>query len=59
VEVAVVVLSVAILVLSVAVTALGATLPFLWWKVLDLQRRVETLDEALTSLVEQLGVPKE
>lgn len=56
-------LAVAVLCLAASTAVLAASVPFLFWKCFRLEARVEeqrkqidTLDEALDSLLEQVGV---
>jgi len=61
------ILTVAVLFLSGAVTILASSVPFLYWKCfrlearlesqrIELQRQIDTLDEALSRLLEGIGV---
>ena len=62
------VLAIAVLILAAAVTVLASSVPFLYWKgfrlewrlveeVKELQKQIDTLDEALARLLEGVGVP--
>ena len=63
-------LVVAVLCLSASTAVLASSVPFLYWKcfrmeqmhfdsVMELQKQIDTLDEALARLLEGVGVPAE
>jgi len=64
------ILAVAVLCLSASTAALASSIPFLWWKCFrlefrlqeqkdELQKQIDTVDEALARLLESVGVPAE
>jgi Flp pilus assembly protein TadB len=59
VELAVVALSLACLFLALAVTALGCTVPWLWWRCMRLEEKVERLDEVLAEVLKSAGMDTE
>lgn len=52
-------LTIAVLILATATAVLAGSVPWLWWRALKLEQKVETLDEALASLMDVAGVKKE
>lgn len=63
-------LVIAVLCLAASTAVLASSIPFLYWKcfrleqrhfdsVMELQKQVDTLDEALARLLEGVGVPVE
>jgi hypothetical protein len=49
-------LSLAIVILALIAAAQSMTLPWLWWRALKLEQKVETLDEMLSGLMEVAGL---
>lgn len=55
-ETALVALAFTSLTLAVTLAVLGSSVPWLWWRTLKLEQKVEALDEVVAELLEAAGV---